>query len=64
MTLAPLLIALENTSWATAIREGSYLFPAIETVHVIALTAVVGSIAVLDLRLLRVTRRWWASFCR
>lgn len=54
MTLDPLLSALENTGWATAIREGSNLFPLIETVHVIALTAVVGSIAVLDLRLLGV----------
>jgi hypothetical protein len=54
MTLEPLLTALENTGWATAIREGSNLFPAIETLHVIALTAVVGSISVLDLRLLGV----------
>ncbi|CAN7142466.1 hypothetical protein LJR225_000012 [Phenylobacterium sp. LjRoot225] len=54
MTLAPLLTALENTPWALAISEGSYLFPAIETLHVIALTAVFGSILVLDLRLLGV----------
>lgn len=54
MTLAPLLTALENTSWALAISEGSYLFPTIETLHVIALTVVFGSISVLDLRLLGV----------
>jgi hypothetical protein len=48
---------LENTSFATAIREGSVLFPWIECVHVLALTLVIGSIAVVDLRLIGVTSR-------
>jgi hypothetical protein len=52
-----LLQALENTSVATAIREGSVLFPWIECVHVLALTLVIGSIAVVDLRLIGVTSR-------
>jgi hypothetical protein len=51
------LQALENTSIATAIREGSVLFPWIECVHVLALTLVVGSIAVVDLRLIGLTSR-------
>jgi hypothetical protein len=52
-----LLKFLENTNFATAIREGSILFPWIECVHVLALTLVFGSIAVIDLRLLGLTSR-------
>jgi hypothetical protein len=44
--------ALEGTAVATAIREGDGWFPWIESVHVLALVLVVGSIAVVDLRLL------------
>jgi len=43
---------LYDTSFATAIRESDNLFPALESVHVIALTVMVGTIAVVDLRLL------------
>ncbi len=43
---------LEATAVATAIREGSAWFPWIESVHVLALTLVVGSIAHVDLRLI------------
>lgn len=55
--LASVLQRLENTSFATAIREGSVLFPWIECVHVLALTLVIGSIAVVDLRLIGLTSR-------
>ena len=48
---------LQDTSIATAIREGETLFPWIECVHVLALTLVIGSIAVVDLRLLGLTSR-------
>ncbi len=41
----------------TAIREGTWEFPLIETVHVLALALVVGSISMLDLRLLQVSSR-------
>ena len=56
MTLGALLEALYATGFATGIRENEYAFPWIETVHVLAITLVVGSIAVVDLRLLG-----WAS---
>ncbi len=46
------LSRLEDTSIATAVRENSVLFPWIECLHVLALATVVGSIAMLDLRLL------------
>lgn len=51
------LESLEATSIATAIREGESLFPWIECVHVIALTLVIGSIAIVDLRLIGLASR-------
>lgn len=50
------LKALEQTAIATAISENDALFPWIESVHVLAITLVVGSIAIVDLRLIG-----WAS---
>ncbi|KJC59129.1 hypothetical protein UP10_19805 [Bradyrhizobium sp. LTSPM299] len=47
------LIALfEDSSVADSIRENDTLFPTIESIHVVAICLVVGSILVLDLRLL------------
>ena len=43
---------LESTAPAIAISESSWLFPGIESVHVLAITLVVGSITMVDLRLL------------
>jgi len=67
---------LESTPPAIAISGSSWLFPGIECVHVIAITLVVGSITMVDLRLLDINLRdrpvgelfaevlpWtWASF--
>ena len=67
---------LESTPAAIAISESSWLFPGIETVHVLAIALVVGSITMVDLRLLDLNLRergvgeliaevlpWtWASF--
>jgi hypothetical protein len=47
-----LLEAIQATPWAVKIAESDLLFPTIETVHVLALTLVVGSISMVDLRLL------------
>jgi uncharacterized membrane protein len=55
--LESLLQVVENTKIATAIREGAVLFPWIECVHVLAITLVIGSIAVVDLRLVGLTSR-------
>jgi hypothetical protein len=53
MSLFQDLIAyLEDSALAESIREGDTLFPFIESVHVVAFCLVVGSILVLDLRLL------------
>ena len=48
---------LHETPFATAIREGSTLFPNIESIHVLAITLVVGTISVVDLRLIGVLWR-------
>jgi hypothetical protein len=43
---------LEQTSVGAGVRESLWLFPAIETVHLLGMAALVGTIALLDLRLL------------
>lgn len=52
MWLLRLCVWLENTHVAAAIRESTWLFPTIETIHVLCIVIVVGSIAMFDLRLL------------
>jgi len=52
MTLLDLMHALESQPFAVAIAESGWLFPIFETIHVLALTLVVGSVAMMDLRLL------------
>jgi hypothetical protein len=47
-----LLVALQETGFATAIREGDSLFPWIEATHVLAIVLVVGTISIIDMRLL------------
>lgn len=44
---------LQNTPWATAIRQSDLLFPIIEGTHILALSLSVGLVLMLDLRLLR-----------
>jgi hypothetical protein len=46
-----LLQWLDNTAMAETVRESVWIFPAMETIHVAAIAIVVGSIALLDLRL-------------
>ena len=48
---------LQDLGVAVAIREGDVLFPWIECFHVLALTLVIGSIAIVDLRLLGLASR-------
>src|SRR6476619_4274999 len=52
MSIPEFLGSLESTGLATRIRESLYLFPLIESSHVIGLTMVFGTIAIIDLRLL------------
>lgn len=43
---------LSETRLSIALTDSEWAFPAIESLHVVALTLVVGSIAIVDLRLL------------
>jgi hypothetical protein len=52
MTIDAVLKWLQNTPVATLISGNDSLFPWIESVHVLAITLVVGSIAIVDLRLI------------
>ncbi|MEO8203066.1 MAG: DUF6644 family protein [Betaproteobacteria bacterium] len=47
---------LESTTLGLAMRQSTWLYPAVETVHIIGLALLVGSIAVLDLRLMGFSR--------
>jgi hypothetical protein len=59
MGITELLAWLEASSAAATIRDSLYLFPLIESTHVIGLTMVFGTILIVDLRLLGIasTRR-------
>jgi hypothetical protein len=50
--IADLISYIENSGPADEIRENDLLFPLIESVHVLAICLVVGSILAVDLRLL------------
>jgi len=57
MSVLPLLNWLQNTGWATALKESALVFPFIEGSHILALSFSVGMVMMLDLRLLRVSFR-------
>jgi len=52
MDVAAVLKSLEESGLATRIRDSVFLFPMIESTHVIGLALVFGTIAIIDLRLL------------
>jgi general stress protein CsbA len=52
MDITPLLQSIEATELATLIREGESWFPWLESLHVLAVTLVFGTIAIVDFRLL------------
>jgi hypothetical protein len=57
-TAAPAAITwLEHRPFSIAIAESTWLFPIAETIHVLALTIVIGSVAMMDLRLLGVGQK-------
>ena len=56
MTVVQLAEALSQQAWAQDIA-GSWMFPALETLHVFALIAVLGTIALVDWRLLGLSSR-------
>ncbi|HUQ75123.1 MAG TPA: DUF6644 family protein [Burkholderiales bacterium] len=48
--------ALEASGLGQAMRQWLWLYPAVETIHILGIALLFGSIAVLDLRLLGVSR--------
>ena len=48
--------ALEASALGQAMRQWLWLYPAVETVHIVGIALLFGSIAILDLRLLGVSR--------
>ena len=50
MTILEACEWLQNLSFPTEVRESEWLFPTIETIHVLALVLVIGSISLVDLR--------------
>ena len=52
MDIPAILRWLEASALATRIRDSLYLFPFLESIHVIGLALVFGTIAIIDLRLL------------
>ncbi len=47
-----LLESLEHSALAVSIAESKWAFPIIETIHVIVLTLMIGTVLIMDLRLL------------
>jgi len=54
---AGLLDALEEGSFAAAMRDSIWLYPAVETVHIIGFVILVGAVIMFDLRVLGVSKR-------
>ncbi|MCH2169724.1 hypothetical protein MK489_02980 [Myxococcota bacterium] len=48
---------LAETPWSIALHESLYVYPVVETIHVLSLLLFVGSVIVVDLRLLGWTLR-------
>lgn len=48
--------ALEGSGLGRAMRESLWMYPSVETVHIVALAIVYGSVVVVDLRLLGLSR--------
>lgn len=57
MDITPWLKSLEDSGLATTIRNSAYLFPCLEALHVMALSLVLGTITVVDLRMLGLTSK-------
>src|SRR5918998_5734709 len=49
--------SIEYSSLGTTIAESVWMFPTLESIHVIALVTVIGTIAIVDLRLIGVASR-------
>jgi len=60
MNLQSLWQALETSPVGDFVASSSWAFPAIESAHVVAVVTVVGTVAIMDFKLLGWTSRSWA----
>ncbi|MBV9510486.1 MAG: hypothetical protein JO303_09430 [Caulobacteraceae bacterium] len=54
MSIDDILSALQDTPVAQAVADSAWIFPTTESIHVAAITLVVGAVALVDLRLIGV----------
>ncbi len=52
-----LLSALQEGSFASAMRDSIWLYPLVETIHIFGFAILVGSIVMFDLRVLGISKR-------
>jgi len=57
MALEDFFKGLQESPIGLAIRESAWMFPTLESIHVVALVLVAGTISIVDLRLLGVSSR-------
>jgi hypothetical protein len=57
MAVPALFKALQDSPLGSTISQSTWMFPTIETVHVVAIATVIGTIAMVDLRLLGVSAK-------
>lgn len=57
MSLLPFAEWLDTHAWSTALHESLYMYPLVESTHVLALMLFVGLAVMLDLRLLNLVLR-------
>lgn len=54
---AALLSALQEGSFASAMRDSIWLYPLIETIHIFGFAILVGAVVMFDLRVLGISKR-------
>jgi len=52
MSTDSIWLTLENSTMGTTIASSEWMFPTLETIHVVAIVTVIGAIAMMDMRLL------------
>jgi hypothetical protein len=57
MALTDIFTAIRDNPLGDAMRESAWMFPTIESIHVVALVLVAGTVSIVDLRLLGVSSR-------
>ncbi len=58
--LFPFFKWVDETSLSAAIKGTTWVFPLVETIHILALSVLLGSVFLIDLRLLGVAIRRWS----